>query len=87
MDDFRAIKPDAPDSGRKSNRSFAEEVEREIQEFKAKQSKASDANGVQQRGRPRESEIDKISVTQRKRESPARGTSYGSLGKGSAVNN
>jgi hypothetical protein len=41
------------------------------------------------RGRPRESEIEKISVTQRKNpsESPGRGTSLGSLGKGSGLNN
>jgi hypothetical protein len=90
IDDFRAIRPDNPDSGRKSNRSFAEEVEREIQEFKAKraaESKASDSQGNLVRGRPRESEIEKISVTQRKSESPARGTSLSSLGKGSGLNN
>lgn len=34
--EFRAMKPEPLDEDRKSNRSFAEEVEREIQEFKAK---------------------------------------------------
>jgi hypothetical protein len=38
IDEFRAMKPENPDSGRKSNRSFAEEVEKEISfhEFRAK---------------------------------------------------
>lgn len=67
--EFRAIRPEAQEDDKKSNRSFAEEVEREIQEFKAKKeqmsragSKASDSQGNMQRGRPRESEIDKIVV-------------------------
>lgn len=86
-----------PDSGKNSNASFAEEVEKEIsiQEFRALKadsrsgSKASDSQGNMNRGRPRESEIDKISVSKRKNpsESPGRGTSLSSLGKGSGLNN
>ena len=45
IDDFRAMKVENPDMDeRKSNRSFAEEVEREIQEFKAKKAQDSRAN-------------------------------------------
>ena len=99
VDEFRPIRNEREDSGgRRSNGSFAEEVEKEIsmQDFRAKKaaedsrpgSKASDAKGNQERGRPRESEIDKISVTQNRKKSQSgeRGNSLSSLGKGSHLN-
>ena len=70
IDDFTAMKKENDDADKKSERSFAEEVEKEIsyQEFRAKKgekqdsmgSRASDGNGGQSRGRPKD--IDNIHV-------------------------